>query len=411
MNDEPADTAAISFQTPESELRTRLGERHPPNSLIAGGIEELLTRQVATAPWDLSVTVLPEGADRGARSAAAGKHLRDLLILRESLGEPLDAVMTSRREEAGFVVEEVVFTGTPPLRIPATVVIPRNGATRHPAIVALHSMGGMRAYGREKLLAFSGQPAFLADYRKTYYEGRSLQLELARRGYLSIAIDACGFGERTLTALSDLEKFRHERLRFSAEDARSVSLQAAIVDENLIQRALLTSGISLAALVATDDLRTVDYLCSREDVDSARIGCVGLSFGSFRSNYLAALDDRIRAAVSVCWISTLAGILNYNIAGAMGFFALPPSLYQRMDLADIVAVAAPKPFLAISGWQDLHMQPFGMAEAHLRLRKVWDDLGASDALGSLIYDCGHEFNATMQKAAWAFFDRHLEGIQ
>jgi len=59
----------------------------------------------------------------------------------------------------------------------------------------------------------------------------------------------------------------------------------------------------------------------------------------------------------------------------------------------------------------MNHQPAVTAEAHLRLRKVWSDLGARDALGSLIYDCGHEFNATMQKAAWAFFDRHLDGTK
>jgi len=170
---------------------------------------------------------------------------------------------------------------------------------------------------------------------------------------------------------------------------------------------LLTAGLSVAGLVATDDLRTVDYLCTRDDVETTRIGCMGLSFGSFRASYLSALDERIRAAVSVCWTSTLKGIIDYNVLGAMGLFALPPALYRRMDMIDIVALSAPKPFLAISGWRDRLMQPSGSAEAHLRLRKHWQALSVKERFGSLIYDTGHEFNQEMQEASFDFFGHHL----
>jgi len=47
-----------------------------------------------------------------------------------------------------------------------------------------------------------------------------------------------------------------------------------------------------------DDVRTVDYLLRRPEVDPRRIGCVGLSMGGLRSVHLGALDERIKASVS-----------------------------------------------------------------------------------------------------------------
>ncbi len=268
-------------------------------------------------------------------------------------------------------------------------------------------MGGLRVFGREKLLAFKNEPSYLTDYREINYEGRSWQAELARRGYLSIAIDGFNFGLRTQSAVENRVAFSEKRLRFSKDEAGQYTTQASIQGEALAQRGLMTAGLSIAALVATDDLRTVDYLCTRNDVDPQRIGCVGLSFGSFRTNCLAALDPRIKTAVSACWISTLDGIIDYNIAGVMGFFAAPPGLYQRMDISDLIALAAPKPFLAISGWKDKLFQPAGMVKAHLQLRDYWKKQGAPDHFGSLFYDVPHQFDRKMQENALDFFDLHL----
>lgn len=397
----------MNFQTPIEDLWSHRGERRKFCSGIGFGLEGLIRRQHNCAPFDLSLT-LPDCHPSTVQIEASRQFLRDQLVIPKSLGLPSDVKIISRRETHAYYVEEIEFTVTPPLRAPATVVIPKNGQKRHPSVIALHSMGGLRVFGREKLLAFPDEPAFLTEYRERNYSGRSLQEELAHRGYLSITIDAFNFGMRSAAASIDPARFSKDRLTFSSDESSAFSSHAGSTEEPAAVRGLSIAGLSIAALVATDDIRTVDYLCSRDDVDASRIGCGGLSFGSFRANYLSALDERIKAAVSVCWLSTLDGIIDYNVLGAMGFFALPPALFRRMDIADIVALSAPKPFLAISGWQDLLMQPCGIAEAHLRLREHWKTLSASTHFGSLIYEVGHEYNEIMQEASFDFFDHHLQ---
>ncbi len=64
-------------------------------------------------------------------------------------------------------------------------------------------------------------------------------------------------------------------------------------------------GTTWQGIVHWDDIRTVDYLASRPEVDPSRIGCLGIPMGGYRTDFLAALDDRIQCAVSVGWMSTL----------------------------------------------------------------------------------------------------------
>lgn len=403
----PKESLSIPFLSPERELHAHLhSQRESHTAIDLFGLDKFLSNRFHGTPFKQSYLHHPKRSFNEWKKETL-EQLRSDLIVPDALGKASDAVVISRETFLDYSVEEIELTVTPPLRAPATVVIPKNGRLKHPAIIALHSMGGQRAYGREKLLEFDGEPSYLSEYRDTYYSGRSLQIELARAGFLSIAIDAFNFGLRTDKAMRNPALFDQWRLHATSDQTRQFTTEASLLEEPKAVRLFESIGLSLASVVATDDARTIDYLVSRDDVDSDRIGCTGLSFGSFRSNYLSAIDDRIKATASACWISTMAGIIDYNVLGAMGFFALPPKLYSRLDMADILALSAPKPFLAISGWKDLLMQPSGIAEAHLFLRRVWKEAGAFGNLGSLVYDAPHTFDATMQKAALSFFKKHL----
>ncbi len=395
------------FHTPDSEIAARLETWRKPYSETSCLPPGFVRHHFATQTFPRSLYHHPE-RDFHAWRVEAARALETRLALPNALGAPSDAVLRSRDDShPAHIIEELEFTVTPPLRAPATVVIPRNGASRHPAIVALHSMGGYHLYGREKLLERAGESPSLTDYRRKFYDGLSLQAELARAGYLSIAIDAINFGERTAPSLSrSSASFEEWRRRLAPDGIKAIYPQYGAAD-NLLSRTLLALGYSTPALVACDDRRTVDYLLTRQDVDPRRIGCTGLSLGAFRAKYLAALDPRVKAAVSVCWISTSAGIIGSNISGALGFFALPPEFYRDFDLVDIAAMVAPKPFLAISGWEDPMIQPAGMAQAHRFLRQVWRQAEVSENLGSLVSSVGHVFDADMQRAATAFLDQHL----
>jgi len=394
------------FWSPEKELLEKCQEKWQRRSSVGVDLDRFISNQHAqrqkTNSWHHDPTLSFQEWRQGFLN-----RLQDSLIVPGARNSAVDPVLKSRIDRGDFIEEHVEITLTPPFRAKALVTIPKNGASQHPALVLLHSLGSLTLYGKEKLLHRPGEPSYLSEYRRQLYAGRSLLADFARSGYLCIAIDAFGFGERTQWASRNSETFDKERSRLTLDEAEELSFKIIREESERNARALGSVGLSLAALTATDDVRTVDYLNTRADVDSSRIGCTGLSFGSFRANYLAALDDRVHAAASVCWISSLDGIVDYNIPLSLGFFAIPGELYRHFDMIDIPTAAAPKPFLAISGWKDVLMEPRGTAAAHLSLRRAWEAAGHPENLGSLIFDAEHEFNLEMQQTTLDFFKRFL----
>jgi len=396
------------FQTPEEELIAGEQLACPRRSSAGPELDALVSYQHARSPKTASWLYRqnqPGCFEEWKRGLL--RELREALVIPQALGAPADPVLIALYDRGDYIEEHVEISLTPPVRVMALVTIPKNGRKRHPALVMLHSHGWLTLYGKEKFLPFEGEPAYLQKYRDDCYGGKALLAEFARAGYLCIAVDAIGFGMRMPRAAADPAEFDRMRRGLSAAEAGQATRELVTDQNQLIARMLGTVGLSMASVTATDDLRTLDYLATRPDVDAARIGCAGLSMGSYRVHYLAALDERIRAAVSACWISTHEGIVDYNIPNSMGFFALPGALYRHYDLCDLPAAIAPKPFLAISGWKDILMEPRGAAASHRAFRRAWEAAGAPRNLGSLIYDAPHEFNGAMQAKALEFLATFL----
>jgi len=316
--------------------------------------------------------------------------------------------LVDRYSAEDFPVEVVRFSTHPAIEVPAIVTKPAESGGPWPAVVLLHDMGGLQLYGKEKVAPGRKEHALLRQHRQRYYSGRILAIELARRGYLTIAIDAAMFGERGYLEGIEMDRFRRMLPDLTDEQWHHYNEQMRYGRE-VIDRHLRVLGRTLAGLVIWDDIRTVDYLTSRSDVDPTRIGCMGLSFGAYRTNYLAALDERIAAAVSVCWTSTLGRMIGYNVMGAMGGFSLIPGLFQQMDLPDLQAMTAPRALMVVSGWQDGLVPPVGITEAHRKIEACYEKAGCPEKFCSACYDAPHEFNTQMQEDAFDWLDRWLKG--
>jgi len=156
-----------------------------------------------------------------------------------------------------------------------------------------------------------------------------------------------------------------------------------------------------------DDLRTVDYLCTRPEVDRRRIGCVGLSIGGLRSCHLAALDERIRAAVVVGWMTSFPAQLRRHVDSTIGFTKIVPGLYRQLDYPDVASLALPRPLLVIQGSRDGLFAPEGVKAAFAKLNACYAKAGVPERCATRLYDAPHEFNAAMQAEAWAWFERWL----
>jgi dienelactone hydrolase len=209
-----------------------------------------------------------------------------------------------RTDRGDYIEERLTFQTTPDLRVPAYLLIPKKAALPAPGLVVLHCHGGAYVWGKEKVVAVDNEHHTLSEFKQQLYEGTSIASELVRRGYVVITIDMFYWGERRMLLDGDPAAYREPPRMTPAEVA--AFNQRSSQNEQLVARTLMTAGITWAGVVLWDDLRTLDYLASRPEVDRQRLGCVGLSVGGYRSFLLAALDPRIKAAVDVGWMTSYA---------------------------------------------------------------------------------------------------------
>ena len=154
-----------------------------------------------------------------------------------------------------------------------------------------------------------------------------------------------------------------------------------------------------------DDIRTVDYLVTRPEVDPDHIGCVGLSVGGLRSCHLAALDDRIKAAVVVGWMASYPAQLKDHINHTIGFTKLVPGLMHHLDYPDVASLAMPAPLLVINGTKDGLFDLLGVRSSFDKLSACYAKAGVPDRFRGRFYDTPHEFNAEMQAEAWEWLEK------
>jgi dienelactone hydrolase len=304
-----------------------------------------------------------------------------------------------------YVREKVIFSTTPDIRVPAYVLLPKGAQKRRPAVVALHDHGAFYVFGKEKIVATENEHPALTEFKRTAYEGRSWASELAKRGYVVIAMDMFYWGERRMLLPGDPAVYGTP-LKMTAQEIATFN-QRSGANTWLIATGLFEAGITWAGVMFMDDIRTVDYLLTRPEVDPDRIGCCGLSVGGFRSAHLAGLDPRIKSAVVVGWMSEYGTMLRKHLT-SIGFMKVIPGMYKYMDLPDIVSMNVPGGLMVINGTKDGLFPLDGVKSAFAKIGKVYAKAGVPERFEGVFYDGPHEFNLAMQEKAFAWLDRWLK---
>jgi dienelactone hydrolase len=282
------------------------------------------------------------------------------------------------REDLGsFTREKILFSTTPDWRVPAYLHLPKQRSGKLPAIVDLHSHGGMFLFGKEKVIDFGTNHPVMDRYHVANYEGRPTATELVKRGYAVITIDAFAFGERRILLEEDREA-GWDRSRYSVEVADQLNRKCR-TKESTIVKTLGYAGHTWPGVVAWDDIRTIDYLVSRPEIDPQRIGCVGVSMGGYRSLLLAGLDDRIRAGVVVGFMSTARPMMQRHM-DTHSFVHFIPGIHTKLDLPDIVALRAPLPLLVQQCKRDGLFPLSGMEESIEKLAAIYAKAGEAGSV-------------------------------
>lgn len=277
----------------------------------------------------------------------------------------ISAELVSQEDRGGYVLEKLTLdlNGIEP--VPALFAKPK-GAGKRPCILYHHAHGGRYDIGKNELI--ESRPKLQAQ---PYAEA------LTAMGFGVLCIDTWNFGERAGRAESSLFK------------------------------EMLWRGQVLWGMMVYDSIRSMDYLCSRPDVDSRRIGTIGKSMGSTMAWWLAALDDRVAACVDICCLTDFDALIEANNLDGHGLYYYVPGLLRQWTTGKINALIAPRPHLALAGDLDPLTPPKGLDRLDAELKQAYSEAGAPEAWKLLRYPVEHVETEGMRRDALEWLSRWL----
>jgi dienelactone hydrolase len=269
--------------------------------------------------------------------------------------------------QAEFRIEKIIYESTPHHHVTANLYLPE-GKGKKPTV-----------------LLFCGHEN-TSKATPSYQQTARL---FARNGFVVFVIDPVSQGER-----------------MQLTDASGKPLTRGGTTEHTLlnaQAALL--GRSLPAEELWDNVRGLDYLLTRPEVDAARVGCFGNSGGATQTAYFLGYDDRVQVAALCSYVAS--GERNLTLTGpADGCVQLPGAGAVGLDIADWPIMFAPKPLLWLTGRYDFVDQT-DMEAAYADTRRAYTALGQPDHTSIFTYDDGHGISAPKRVAAVAWFRRWL----
>ncbi len=170
-----------------------------------------------------------------------------------------------------------------------------------------------------------------------------------------------------------------------------------------IHAADFETGMVPIGLMTLQNIRALDYLCSRKDVDTSRLAVTGASGGGQQTMYMMCLEDRLRAAVPVVMACYFARILHPDWAHCWCNHA--PGIAADTDMTEISAVFAPRPALFLCSSKDWTSRfPY---EEFKGVRRVWALYGKESNTACMISDAPHGYDKPRREAMYEFLAARL----
>jgi predicted amidohydrolase/dienelactone hydrolase/lysophospholipase L1-like esterase len=313
----------------------------------------------------------------------ANRRPQVLKAVEDSLGDwpprpaPPRARLVSRELRPGYALERVGLDDGLGGEISALLLIPDKREPKAAAILWLHSS----TPDSNQLItpATNGGPESLGEV-------------FVKKGYVVLAPDAAWYGGRGATGPSG-------------------PAEAGRLAQDPLHKLDLWFGRTLWGRFVRDDRIALDYLCSRPEVDVKRIGATGMSMGSTRSWWLAAVDNRIAATVGVACLTRYQNLIAHGQLRQHGIYYFAYGLLKHFDVEGVLSLIAPRPYLALTGDLDAGSPADGIRILEDVVRRTYVHLGAADRFRSVLYHgLGHTYTPEMRSEMLQWFDRWLRPV-
>ncbi|TVY09440.1 dienelactone hydrolase family protein [Paenibacillus cremeus] len=304
------------------------------------------------------------------------QKLSELLRLPEAQAatEPLAPGLLEQHNCGSYTRERVTFNTGFGLTMTAYVLLPKGPSKPRAAVIALHGHG----YGSREIVGLTPDGRDNAEAPTLH---RNFAVSLVEKGFVVIAPELLGFGDRRLQ--EDQEK----------ELKMSSCLHMAT--------SLLQMGQSLAGIRVFEVMRTVDYAMTRPEIEGSRIGCMGMSGGGMIAALSAAVDKRIIATVLSGYACTFADSI---LSRPHCLDNYVPGMLELGEMPDTLRLIAPRKLFVESGTEDAVFPIDGARKAMDQLKRHYTAMWVPSHFQADIFEGKHEVSG---RRAYAWMAEQL----
>lgn len=271
--------------------------------------------------------------------------------------------VTGHIQRDGYGIEKVVYESFPGHHVTSNLYLPQ-GKGPFPAA-----------------LLFCGHE----DASKATESYQKTAILLAKNGFVVLAVDPISQSER------------YQLLDTSGKPLT----RGGTTEHTLLNESSHLVGTSAPAYELWDNIRSMDYLVTRKEVDTTRIGCLGNSGGGMQTIYFSAYDQRVKLIVPCSYLSSRERTLELT-GPADGCAQIPGEGKAGLEFSDYLIASAPKPVLVLAGRFDF-IDFTGVETAVHELKQVYTTLGQPQKVQLFTYDDGHGISQPKREAAVTWF--------
>lgn len=272
---------------------------------------------------------------------------------------PLNPQITGVIETEDLIIEKIIITSRENVYIPCTLYLPKKREGKVPVI--LMQMGH-------------------SERGKLHTSYQKIARLHAKNGLAVLSIDPVGQGER---------------LSYVDEKTDEVKIPGAVPEHQHFGNQCFLTGNYPVRYFLCDAMRAIDYIETREELDSERIGATGTSGGGTMTSLIMAYDTRIKAATPSCFLTTRREY--YPSGGVQDAEQIwVGGTKENFDHYELISCFCPKPLLILAAKSDFFPLE-GTEKIYNKGKEFYKLFGCEENIRMFIDDCDHRY--TLDAAA------------
>lgn len=275
---------------------------------------------------------------------------------------PLHAQTLEVKTFPGYRREKLIFESRPGVGVVIYLLTPSAKTAPFATVVCVpgHGRGvddivGIDEHGNDRI----DKPGYEHDFA----------VQVVEHGLAAVAIEPMAFGCR-----------RDERTKEKGITASACQPAAG---------AALLLGQTMIGWRVWDVMRAIDWIQSRPELDSARVGCMGISGGGTCTQFASALDTRIKAAFVSGYLNTFRDSI-MSVSHCIDNYV--PGILNWAENYDVASLIAPRYFFSEGGDHDPIFPPHATRASFAKVKHVYDVFGVPERAQQQIFPGEHVFN-------------------